>query len=446
MAIFATDQTRIYQHPAQLLQNLIRFDTTNPPGNEAECIKYLDNLLTGAGIQTQILARDPGRPNLTARLKGQGNAPPLLLYGHVDVVSTENQEWQHPPFGGDLIDGFIWGRGSLDMKGGVAMMVAAFLQAKIEGMVPLGDVMLALLSDEESGGIFGAKYLIEKHTSLFEGIRYAIGEFGGCTFYVGKKRFYPIMVSEKLPCMIEASIVGRAGYPSLAIRGGAMAKLAKTLQRLDRQSTPIHFTEVARQSIGVIANTLSFPSNIVLRQLLNPKLSNRVLRLLGVQGEVFEPMLHNTVNATAIRGADKSFILPERIVINLACLLLPGYSPDDMISELHQMLGDDIDLKVVYVDGKVPAVPDMGLFDTLRKALCDIDPEGIPLPVLMPIPTDGRTFSQLGIQTYGFIPMSLPKGFNFWQTTHAANERIPVEALTFGTEAIFKVLQQFGKR
>lgn len=445
MTTFATDQATVYQYPDLLLQNLIRFNTTNPPGNEADCIKYINSLLVGAGIQTNILALDPGRPNLIARLKGQGNTPPLLLYGHVDVVSTDNQEWQHPPFGGDLVDGYIWGRGALDMKSGVAMMVAAFLRAKMEGIVPPGDVILTLVSDEENGGTFGAKYLIEKHASLFDGVRYAIGEFGGCTFYIGRKKFYPIMVSEKLPCLIEATIVGSTGYPSLAIRGGAMAKLARTLQKLDRKSTPIHITEVTRQSIGIIADTLSFPSNIILRQLLNPKLSNRVLRSIGTQGEVFDPMLHNTVNATAIKGADKYFVLPERIVINLACLLLPGYGPDDMIAELHQMLGDDINLKVIYVDGKVPAVPDLGLFNTLQNILHDADPAGIPLPVLMPIPTDGRTFSQLGIQTYGFIPMSLPRNFNFWQTTHAANERIPAEALAFGTDAIYQVIRRFGK-
>jgi len=444
MDTFASDQATIYQRPAQLLQNLIRFDTTNPPGNEAECIRYIDGLLAGAGIQTRILARDPGRPNLIARLAGQGNAPPLLLYGHMDVVTTENQAWQHPPFGGDLADGYVWGRGALDMKGGVAMLVAAFLRGKIESLVPPGDVVLALVSDEEGGSNLGAKYLVENHASLFDGICYAIGEFGGCTFYVGQKRFYPIMVAEKQPCMIEASVLGRAGYPSLSIRGGAMAKLAWILQQLDRHRTPLHITGVARQSIKAMADALPFPSNLVIRQLLTPKLSGGVLRSLGAKGEVFEPMLHNTVNATAISGADKLFVLPERIFLNLACLLLPGYSPDDMIYELHQIIGDDVELKVIYFE-KLPAVSDMGLFDTLDKILREADPDGIPLPVLLPVPTDGRFFSQLGIQTYGFLPMSLPRDFNFWQTMHAANERIPVEALTFGADAIYKVLQRFGK-
>ena len=232
------EMATIYQLPVELLQNLIRFNTTNPPGNEGECIAYINHLLNSLGIETTLLARDPSRPNLIARLSGQGNAPPLLLYGHVDVVTTENQAWQHPPFGGDLSDGYVWGRGALDMKGGIAMMLAAFLRAKVEGLVPPGDVVLALVSDEEGGGSLGAKYLVENHASLFDGIRYAIGEFGGCTFYVGRKRFYPIMVAEKQLCMIEASVLGKGGYFTLAIRGGAMAKLGRTLQRLDRHRTP----------------------------------------------------------------------------------------------------------------------------------------------------------------------------------------------------------------
>jgi acetylornithine deacetylase/succinyl-diaminopimelate desuccinylase-like protein len=128
--VSANHISSIYQHPAMLLQRLIQFNTTNPPGNESECISYINDLLTEAGIETKIFAKSPQRPNLVARLSGQGNALPLLLYGHVDVVTTENQEWRHPPFEGKLVDDFVWGRGALDMKGGVAMMLAAFLAMK----------------------------------------------------------------------------------------------------------------------------------------------------------------------------------------------------------------------------------------------------------------------------------------------------------------------------
>ncbi len=443
MAAFSTDQATIYNRPVELLQNLISFDTTNPPGNETECISYIEGILSAASIQTSILALDSKRPNLIARLVGQGNVPPLLLYGHVDVVTAENQEWQYSPFGGELVDGYVWGRGALDMKGGIVMMLAAFLRAKAEGLIPPGDIVLAILSDEEAGGTFGAKYLVENHAHIFDNVRYAIGEFGGCTFYVGEKRFYPVMVAEKQPCMIEGSIVGPTGYPSLAIRGGTMAKLGKILQKLDRSRTPMHITSVTRQLIKTMSGVLPFPSNLIIKQLLNPVLSTVVLKILGSKGEVFEPMLHNTVNATVISGADKRFVLPEKIVINLACILLPGYNPDDMISELREIIGDEIELKVVFYE-EAPAQPDMGLFNILSEILREADPDGNPLPMLLPTSTDGRTFSKLGIQTYGFLPMKLPSNFNFWQTTHAANERIPVEAISFGADAIFKLLQRFG--
>ena len=194
-----TDST-IYQRPAELLQNLIRFNTTNPPGNETACVEYIAGLCHSLGIETRTYAKDPERPNLVARIKGEGRAAPLLLYGHVDVVSTANQDWQHPPFSGDIADGMIWGRGALDMKGGVAMMTAAFLRAEAEGLALPGDVILCILSDEEAGGEYGAAYLVEGHPELFAGVKYAIGEFGGFPIYIGGKKFFAVQVSEKSSC------------------------------------------------------------------------------------------------------------------------------------------------------------------------------------------------------------------------------------------------------
>ena len=268
--LIGSDIANIYQHPVELLQNLIRFDTTNPPGNEGECINYINHLLKAAGIETSILARDPVRTNVIARLSGKGNAPPLLLQGHVDVVTTENQTWQHPPFEGKVADGFVWGRGALDMKGGVAMMLAAFLRAKAEGFEPPGDVILAIVSDEEKGGEFGARYLVENHAAQFADVRYAIGEFGGFSFYVGKKTFYPIMVAEKMPIGILLTLRGPTGYPTMTYRGGAMAKLGLVLEQLERAHFPVHVTTATRLMIRTMSDALPFPSNLVLRQLLNP--------------------------------------------------------------------------------------------------------------------------------------------------------------------------------
>ncbi len=434
----------IYQRPAELLQNLIRFDTTNPPGNEAECIAYVNSLLTEAGIETTLLARDPNRPNLIARLKGQGNAPPLLLQGHVDVVTTTGQAWTRPPFEGVIADGCIWGRGSIDMKGPVAMMLAAFLRAKAEGWPLSGDVVLAILSDEEGGSDYGARYLVENHPDLFKGIRYALGELGGVRFYLGRNKLYPIMVAEKQLCWMRTHMQGPGGHGSVPMRGGAMAKLARLLQQLDRRRLPVHITPLARSMIEGMASALPFPQSLVLRQLLRPRLTDPVLRLLGTKGQGLEPLFHNTVNATIVRGGEKVNVIPSDIELELDGRLLPGFKPDDIIAELHRIVGSDIDFELIRHDPGPPE-PDMGLFSTLAGILREADPGAVTFPMAGPGVSDARFFSRIGIQTYGFTPMNLPPGLDLLQRAHAADERIPLECLDFGTNVIYKTLQLYGK-
>ena len=433
----------LYQRPAELLRRLIQFDTTNPPGNEAECISFVNSLLTEAGIETTILGKTPERPNLIARLPGQGSAPPLLLYGHVDVVTTENQEWQYPPFEGKVIDGFVWGRGALDMKGGVAMMLAAFLRAKWEALNLPGDVILAIVSDEEAGGDFGSKYLVENHADLFEGIRYGIGEFGGFAFYVGKQRFYPIMIAEKQICWLKATVRGPGGHGAIPVRGGAMAKLSQFLQRLDKNRLPVHVTPVARLMFKTIASASGGLRGLILGQLTNPLLTDRVLNALGERGRGFDPLLHNTVSPTILHGSSKVNVIPSEVSVELDGRLLPGFGPDDLILELTRIVGDDLEIEVVRYDPG-PAEPDMGLFGLLAGVMRQADPDGIPVPLLLSGVTDARFFSALGIQTYGFLPMNLPEDFNLRQMIHAADERIPVESVGFGSDALYEVLQRFG--
>lgn len=436
-------QTRSKVHPVELLKKLIRFNTSNPPGNERECIQYINYLFTEAGIDTGIFALDPNRPNLVARIPGQGKSPPLLMYGHIDVVPAEKQVWRYPPFEGKVAEGCVWGRGALDMKGGIAMMLSACLQIKAEQVTPPGDIIFAALSDEENLGEYGAKYLVQNHPELFHGVRYAIGEFGGSTFYIGKKKFYPIMVSEKQICGVLAHIHGRTGHTTIPLRNGAMARLGLILQRLNKPCLPVHINPVARSMIQTMANELPFPSNLMFSQLLNPKLADTVLRVMGPRGQIIEPILRNTVNPMMVKGGEHIGQIPQDVILHMACILLPGFSKEDILNELKPVVGDGIRMEVTHYE-PVPAEPDMGQFSTLTEILREMDPEGIPLPLLLPAPTDGHTFSRLGIQTYGFLPMQLPPDFDFWQLLHAPDERIPIEALVFGTQAIYKLLQRFG--
>jgi len=242
--------------PVEILQKLIRFDTSNPPGNEGECIAFIGQLLTQAGVSTRLLARSDRRPNLIARIAGQGNAPPILLYGHVDVVPADSQHWQQPPFSGALAEGYVWGRGALDMKGGVAMILSAVLQAEAERVQLPGDVVLAIVCDEEMLGGYGAGFLVEGHPELFSGIRYALGEFGGFSLSIGRRRFYPIQVAEKQICWLRVHFRGPGGHGSMPVRGGAMAKLAHFLRRLDSRSLPIHVTPPTRLMFQTVASAL----------------------------------------------------------------------------------------------------------------------------------------------------------------------------------------------
>ena len=433
----------IYTRPAEILQKLIRFNTTNPPGEEAECIAYIRGMLTDAGIESTVLERTTKRPNLIARIQGAGKAPPLLLYGHVDVVTTENQKWEHAPFEGQLIDGFIWGRGALDMKGGVAMMLSAFLRANAEGLQPPGDIILAIVSDEEAGGDDGAKFLVEQHADLFKDVRHAIGEFGGFSLNVGKQRFYPIMIAEKQVCWMKATVRGRGGHGSIPVRDGAMTKLGRLLQRLNQSDLPVHITAPARMMFDAMAAQLSGVQKIVLGQLTNPRLANSVVKLMGESGRTFYPLIHNTVSPTILHGSNKVNVIPSEIAVELDGRLLPGFGPEDMLRELQPIVGDDVELEVLRYDPG-PSEPDMRLFDTLADILRQADPEGTPVPLLLSGVTDGRFFSRLGIQTYGFLPMPLPEDFNFSGTIHAANERVPATAIAFGADAIYQALQRFS--
>jgi len=429
--------------PVEILQKLIRFDTSNPPGNEGECIAFISQLLTQAGIQTRPVARSDARPNLIARIAGQGNAPPILLYGHLDVVPADSRGWQQPPFSGTLAEGYVWGRGALDMKGGVAMMLSAVLRARAEQVQLPGDVVLAIVCDEETLGHYGAGFLVETHPELFSGIKYALGEFGGFSLSIARRRFYPIQVAEKQICWLRVRFSGPGGHGSMPVRGGAMAKLAHFLRRLDSRSLPLHVTPPARLMFQTMASALRGLSGLVVKQLLNPVLSGSMLRLLGQRQRLFAPLLRNTVSPTMLGASSNFNVIPGEVTVDLDGRLLPGFRPDDLISELRAIGGEEGQFEVVRFEPG-PSRVDMGLFDILAGILKEADAEAVPCPLLLSGVTDGRFFSRLGIQTYGFLPMSLPEEFNFMETVHGIDERIPVEALEFGARAIYQALQRFG--
>ena len=332
------------------------------------------------------------------------------------------------------------------MKSGIAMMLYAITRAKTDAITPAGDIVLDVVCDEESGGDEGARYLVEEHADIFQGIKYAIGEFGGFSFELGRHRFYTIMVAEKQVCHLRVTFRGAGGHASLAQQDNPMIGLSRFLQRLQSRHLPSHVTPEARMMFRAIGMRLSPPGRAGIAALLNPRLTAVTLKLLRARGRTFAPLFRNTVNPTLVRGGDQINVVPGEVTLDLDGRLLPNFSPEQLVSELTAITdsGAAVEIEVLSHDPG-PRQPGMGLFDTLSIVLKEGDPEGIPVPMLMPKATDGRLFARLGIRTYGFLPMLLPNTLDFAATIHGPDERVPVDAINFGAAAIYRLLQRYGR-
>lgn len=443
--------TPIFARPADILADLIRFDTTNPPGNEIECIGYIRDLLSAAGFDTALFAKTPSRPNLVTRLAGRGDAPPFLWQGHVDVVTTANQPWTRDPFAAELVDGELWGRGALDMKGGVAMMLAALLRAKAEGFRPAGDIILCVLADEEAGSDYGARFMVEEHAEQFEGVRYAIGEGGGSAQSILGQRFYPIMVAEKQVCWMTATLHGAGGHGSMPLRDGAMARLGRLLTTLNSSRLPVHLTPAVQAMIEAIAAAMPIDVSPRLRGLLDPAQTDAILDELAAEGvgmgRMLDALTHNTVNATVVHASDKTNVIPTLIRVELDGRLLPGYHAEQMLDEVRTLARTDpaladVEFALLRHD-PVDVTPDLTLFPLLADLLREADPDATPIPSVVGGFTDGRMFARLGIQNYGFLPQNLPASYSGLSLVHGADERVPVETLTFGTDVLSRLLERY---
>jgi acetylornithine deacetylase/succinyl-diaminopimelate desuccinylase-like protein len=424
----------------QLLRELIRFDTTNPPGNEEACVAHIEALLREHGIESQRVERTPGRPNLVAEHAGSKGGPPLLLYGHVDVVTTTGQPWTHAPFAGEIHDGFVWGRGALDMKGGVAMCVAAFVAAhEAKSPTPL---RLLILSDEEDGGDEGAKFIAEDRPDALGGAKHALGEFGGTTQWIAGTRFYPIQVAEKQICWLRATVRGAGGHGALGVKGGAMRKLGDMLRTLDRHQPPVHIIPLVRDWIEQMAAPLPTLQRNVLLRILDPKTADLAVRMLGTKGRPLSRVIRNTVSPTIVRGGGKINVIPSEIEVELDGRILPGQTPDDLIRELHDLVGDDIEFEVVRHDPGPPE-PDLSYYDTLAQIIRELDPGSYPVPMLQAGVTDARFLSRAGVQTYGYLPLKLPESFEMFPLIHNADERVPVDGLYFGVDAVMRAIERY---
>jgi acetylornithine deacetylase/succinyl-diaminopimelate desuccinylase-like protein len=432
--------TDIHERPDDLLQDLIQFETVNPPGDEKSCIDWIGELMDAYDIEYDTYARDPDRPNLLASIEG-GDATPLLLYGHVDVVPVTGQEWTHDPFEGVREDGYIWGRGALDMKSGVAMFLATFLRLAVEDEQPPGDVLFLAVSDEEAGGDDGLGWLVEAHPELFEEVEYAIGEFGGFNMEIGGVETYPIQVNEKQVCWLQATFRGNSGHASFPTSGTAMGKMASFVETVDGERLPVHITKPAEVMMEALADELPESHAEQFRGLLDPERTDTILDEMGEDARMFDAILHNTANVTIVEGGDKENVVPEQVTATLDCRLVPGQEPADVIEELRDLTGMDPEFEIVRFD-EGPPESDLRLFDELADHL-ESDTGGVAIPLLMAGATDGRHLANVDVQSYGYTPMQVGD-LPFLDIVHSGDERIPEETVEWGAERVYEAVRSYS--
>jgi acetylornithine deacetylase/succinyl-diaminopimelate desuccinylase-like protein len=419
----------------ELLAALLRFDTTNPPGNEAEAVAFLADTLRQAGVEPQVLSPAPHRANLVASLPG-GDEAPLLLNGHVDVVAAEAGRWRHPPFAGEVHDGVLWGRGAVDMKQMVAMSVATVgLLARLG--VPLRrELKLAVVADEEAGCAAGSAWLVDHHPDKVRA-GHALGEVGGATFYLGGRPFYPVQVAEKGIAWLRAVATGATGHGSIPRDDNAVVRLSAFLARAGRRRLPLHASPEARRFLEALAELQGRAGRAALPLLLNPRWSNLVLRR-GVRDpgmvRLLSAVLRNTVTPTVVHAGSKVNVIPGRAEAELDGRIAVGSSEAELLAELGRLAGPDIELELL-APSRPPTVTPPGdpLFDVLAGVVADHHPGAVAVPTITPGFTDAKFWSELGTACYGFAPVRLERSDpDFAAMFHGDDERIPVAGLHAG--------------
>jgi len=429
------------------LVRLVQKPTINPPGNELEAILVVKDILEKAGFPQdgfKIVESTPERVNLVARIKGDGSGKPFLMSGHVDVVAVEREKWSHDPFGGEIIEGAVWGRGSLDMKGFLAMYLQTFVEIFRQKIPLKRDVILAAIADEEAGFIHGSNLLVEQYRDLIEA-EYGITEGGALTIYFGKTRAYPIQVAEKAVCWMRARASGKPGHGSIPQSDNPVYSLSAAIVRLRHaRHLPVHLTRTFLKMIDSAGAQLAFPVGILARLLHSPALMSFLLdRLKGDSSNLLRAMVTNTVSPTMLHAGTKVNVVPSVAEADLDCRLLPGQSPESVKAEIHEIVGEEIELEPVYTTCGAEFPTDTAFYKLLEDRTRAMDPGGIVIPMLMPGATDACQYQKAGIKMYGFTPGIFPPDISLMRMAHGHDERMPISFIESGLPVLWDVVTEF---
>ncbi|MGW5231087.1 M20/M25/M40 family metallo-hydrolase [Streptomyces nodosus] len=416
-----------------LCRELIRIDTSNygdhsGPG-ERTAAEYVAEKLAEVGLEPQIFESHRGRASTVARIEGEDpSRPALLIHGHTDVVPANAGDWTHHPFSGEIADGCVWGRGAVDMKDMDAMTLAVVRDRLRSGRRPPRDIVLAFLADEEAGGTYGARHLVDKHPDLFEGVTEAISEVGGFSFTVNEqRRLYLIQTAEKGMHWMKLTVAGTAGHGSMIHRDNAITELSEAVARLGRHRFPVRVTKTTRAFLDELGDALGTE--------LDPEDMEATLATLGGIAKLIGATLSHTANPTQLNAGYKVNVIPSEATAYVDGRFLPGFE-EEFLADLDRILGPRVRREDVHADRAVETTFDGALVEAMQSALLAEDPAAKAIPYMLSGGTDAKSFDDLGIRSFGFAPLKLPPELDFAGMFHGVDERVPVDALRFGVRVL----------
>lgn len=438
------------------LQALLRFDTRNPPGNERPAIDYVASVLRERGLEPEIFEAAPGRANLVCRIRGDGTGGgALLLTSHIDVVAVERERWTHDPFGAEIDEGYLWGRGTVDMKGLTAFELTTFLsihareqtRKQAGGGPTLGrDVILLVLCDEEAGMTYGSSYMVENHPEKIRA-EYALNEFGAFSLTMGSTRVYPIQTAEKGHAWLELIAKGEPGHGSVPHGENAVQRLADAIGRIGRRPIALSVHPAAKGFIDVAADAMGGPAKLLLKGLLHPATSRASLvalkRLQPERADFFHALLYHTATPTMLSAGQKENVIPSTARAVIDGRFVPGITSEDYVRLIKDRVGRGIEVNVIGSGEPSEAPPDTPLFRHLCRAIERNDPGARACPWLTVGYTDGANLSKLGIKCYGFYPLKLPDDLKFAKLVHGHDERVPVDGYRWGFAVFEEAVHRF---
>ncbi len=428
-----------------IVSRLIRFDTTNTGDpdttrGEAECAQWVADQLAEVGYEPQYLESGaPGRGNVFVRLAGADRSRgALLIHGHLDVVPAEPADWSVHPFSGAVEDGYVWGRGAVDMKDMVGMMIVVARHLKRAGIVPPRDLVFAFVADEEHGGRYGAHWLVDNRPELFDGITEAIGEVGGFSLTVprrdgGERRLYLIETAEKGIQWMRLTARGQAGHGSMANDRNAVTILSEAVARIGRHEFPVIVTDTVTQFLGVISEETGLTFETDAADL------EGMIEKLGPMARMLKAVLRDTANPTMLKAGYKANVIPGTAEAVVDCRVLPGRLAA-FETEIDQLIGPDVTREWIRDLPSYETSFDGDLVDAMNAAVLAVDPDGRTVPYMLSGGTDAKAFARLGIRCFGFAPLRLPPELDFASLFHGVDERVPVDSLRFGTEVLMHFL------